>query len=300
MKRRCIVSSRNRIRRHLNSRSILSKAFILLCALGFYATSFSQGHKQIVVATGSPFELGLVDKLAEAFQVKYGVVVRCIKTPTGPGLDLGRHGLAHITIGHQKEATDKFAKEGNAAKRAALMHNYTVLVGPADDPAGISGLTDLEEAHRRISDIGAPYLSRGDGGGMNLLELEIWKELSIDPQDRNWYEVSHDFMLASLRHADKNKQYHMLDSSTWTLHKSEIKNLELLVKGPPNQYEICLVSPAKHPNLEYNAEGAAEFYDFLIGSEGQKIIAEFGTEQYGEPVYYPDVLKVPMAKEGKR
>jgi tungstate transport system substrate-binding protein len=100
-------------------------------------------------------------------------------------------------------------------------------------------------------------------------------------------------MLASLQHADKSGQYHMLDSSTWALHKSEIKGLKLLVKGPPNQYEMCLVSTKKHPNLKYNQDMAEKFYEFLISNEGQKIIADFGIEQYGEPVYYPNVIENP-------
>jgi tungstate transport system substrate-binding protein len=269
------------------------KALISVGLLGFYSIAFSQEYRQIVVATGSPFELGLVGALAEAFQAKHGGIVRCVKTPTGPGLDLGKNGLAHITMGHEKEATQEFVNEGNAARRVELMHNYTVVVGPADDPAKIAGLTNLKEVHRRIFFAKAPYLSRGDGGGMHMLELKTWEALSLDPRLENWYEVSKTFMLASLQHADKSGQYHMLDSSTWALHKSEIKGLKLLVKGPPNQYEMCLVSTKKHPNLKYNQDMAEKFYEFLISNEGQKIIADFGIEQYGEPVYYPNVIENP-------
>ena len=281
------------IRKGLFCHGAILKALIFAGLLGFCSGAFSQEYKQIVVATGSPFELGLVSVLAEAFQVKYGGVVRCVKTPTGPGLDLGRNGLAHITMGHEKEATQEFVNEGNAAKRVELMHNYTVVVGPVDDPAKIAGLTDLEEVHRRIFFAKAPYLSRGDGGGMHMLELKTWEALSLDPRFENWYEVSETFMLDSLRNADKSGQYHMLDSSTWTLHKSEMKGLKLLVKGPPNQYEMCLVSTKKHPNLKYNEDMAEKFYDFLISNDGQKIIADFGIEQYGEPVYYPNVIENP-------
>jgi tungstate transport system substrate-binding protein len=117
--------------------------------------------------------------------------------------------------------------------------------------------------------------------------------LNIHPKGENWYEVSNQFMLASLLHADKNHQYHMLDSSTWALHKSEIKDLKLLVKGPPNQYEMCRVNAAKHPNLKYNQDLAEKFFEFLVGNDGQKIIAEFGLRQYGEPIYYPAVIKKP-------
>jgi tungstate transport system substrate-binding protein len=267
-------------------------ALAIAVVLGWNASGFSQEYKQIVIATGSPFELGLVDEFAKAFQKKYGGVVRCIKTPTGPGLDLGRHGLTHITMGHEREATARFVREGYAARRIDLMHNYTIVVGPSKDPAQIAGLTDIKEVHRRIAQAKSPYLSRGDGGGMNILEIKTWKELNINPEGEKWYSVSKKFMLASLLDADKNGQYHMLDSSTWALHKAKTKDLKLLVKGPANEYEMCLVNPAKHPHLQYNQDLAEKFFDFLIGEEGQRIIADFGVEQYGEPIYYPAAVNV--------
>jgi tungstate transport system substrate-binding protein len=255
--------------------------------------AFAQPYKQIVLATGSPFELGLVDELARAFVKEHGGSVRCIKTPTGPGLDLGRNGLAHITMGHDRLATESFFNEGHAERRTDLMHNFTIVVGPLDDPAGINGLTDLKEVHKRIFFSRSKYLSRGDGGGMNLVELRIWEDLKLDPQGQAWYEVSNKFMLASLLDADKNGQYHMLDSSTWAIHKSKTSNLKNLVKGPPNEYEMCLVNPLKHPNLKYNQDLAAQFYEFAISKKGQKLIAQFGVNQYGEPLYYPTAIKEP-------
>lgn len=272
---------------------ILAYIFIIMAVAGFYTHGSCQEYKQIVIATGSPFELGLVDELAKAFQQKHGGVVRCIKTPTGPGLDLGRHGLTHITMGHEREATARFVREGYAAKRTDLMHNFTIVVGPPDDPAKITGLTDIKEVQKRIYQAKAPYLSRGDGGGMHILEIKTWKDLSLEPKGESWYQVSGKFMLASLLDADKNGQYHMLDSSTWVLHKAKTKNLKLLVKGPANEYEMCLVSVAKHPHLQYNQTLAEKFYGFLVDNEGQKIIADFGVKKYGEPIYYPTVIKNP-------
>jgi len=264
-----------------------STAFVLPLILGLYAFAFCQSYEQIVIATGSPFELGLIDALIQVFESTHGGVVRCVKTPTGPGLDLARHGLVHITIGHEKAATAKFFSEGHAAKRADLMHNYTIMVGPAADPAGIAGLSDLNEAHKRIYDAGVPYLSRGDGGGMHILEGKIWDALGLDPRKSGWYEVSRQFMLSSLLYADRQGRYHMLDSSTWTLHQSKAPNLKRLVQGPPNQYEICLVSAAKHPNLQYGQALAEKFYEFMTGENGRKVIAEFGISEYGEPIYFP-------------
>ena len=103
------------------------------------------------MATGSPFELGLIDALAKVFEKETGCIVRCIKTPTGPGLKLGRYGLTHITMGHHPAATKKFVQDGYAARRTDLMYNLTVIVGPKEDPAKIRGISDLLEAHKRIA-----------------------------------------------------------------------------------------------------------------------------------------------------
>jgi tungstate transport system substrate-binding protein len=128
---------------------------------GLLTPGYAQEYKQIVIATGSPFELGLIDELAKAFQKSHGGTVRCIKTPTGPGLELGRFGLTHITMGHEREATARFAADGFAARRTDLMHNFTVVVGPESDPAKVSGLNDLKEVHKRIFQAKSPYLSGG-------------------------------------------------------------------------------------------------------------------------------------------
>lgn len=280
-------AAQKQIRAAMPPRPLAMLAIFLFGLIGFGSNAGAEEFRQIVVATGSPQELGLVDALAAVFQKTHGGVVRCVKTPTGPGLDLGRHGLAHITIGHEKDATDTFAAEGYASRRADLMHNYTVIVGPPEDPAGIRGIDDLREAHRKIYQAEAAYLSRGDGGGMHILEMKMWKALGLDPGRRKGYEVSGRFMLASLLHADAQKQYHMLDSSTWTLNRSKTRNLALLVQGPPNRYEICLVSAQKHPHLNYNRDLAEAFFDFLTGAEGQRVIAGFGVREYDEPVYHP-------------
>jgi tungstate transport system substrate-binding protein len=295
------MKSKQRIRQIYKRKGVNKKnlGFLLIAFLLFSsfflvssatATAGAQ-FRQIVIATGSPFELGLVTELGKAFEKENECAVRYVKTPTGPGLDLGRNGLTHITMGHSRKHTAEFVKEGHAARRIDLMHNYTVIIGPASDPAKIAGLTDLKEAHKRISASNSKYLSRGDGGGMHMLELKIWKDMGFNPADKDWYEVSKAFMLQSMLNSDQNAQYHMLDSSTWAMHKSKCKNSILLVKGPPNEYEMCLVNPEKHPNLRYNQDLAEKFYDFAISARGQKMIADFGVEKYGEPLYYPDAIK---------
>jgi tungstate transport system substrate-binding protein len=46
------------------------------------------------------------------------------------------------------------------------------------------------------------------------------------------------------------------------------------------------VNPDKWPNV--NHEGALAFYKFMISPEIQKVIAEFGVEKYGQPLFFAD------------
>jgi tungstate transport system substrate-binding protein len=260
---------------------------ILVVGLLLSSLCLAGEYKQIVIATGSPFELGLVQALAKPFENETGYTIRVIKTPTEPGLELGKNGFTHITMGHARDATAQLVREGFALNHSDFMYNITYIVGSKDDPAGIGGMNDLTLAHKKVYEAQAKYLARGDGGGMDLLEKKIWSSLQLSPAGHPWYSVSRKFMLDSLIDADKNGQYHMLDSSTWVMHRSKVPNLKLMVVGPRNEYEICLINPEKLPNLKYNFDYAEKFYEFCLSDRGQRIIAEFGKDQYGESIYFP-------------
>jgi len=242
----------------------------------------------LMLATGTPYELGLIDTLSEPFEKEHNCVVETAKASTGQGLDLGREGKVDLILGHSKEALDTFMEEGYGKDRRAVMHNYFIIAGPKNDPACIRGISDLTEAHKRIADTDSLYLSRGDEGGVHKREKAIWGELGIDPSKEGWYLVSSDFMTDSLKMADRMRAYHMADSSTWTVMKGELSSLDLLVVGDPNRYEATAVNPEKHSNINYDL--AREFIGYITSPEGQRIIEDFGKDEYGEPLYHPDAM----------
>jgi len=111
----------------------------------------------LMLATGTPYELGLIDALSEPFEEKYNCIVETTKASTGQGLDLGREGRVDLVLGHSKEALDVFMKEGYGKDRRAVMHNYLIIAGPKNDPARIRGMSNLTEAHKRIADTDSLY-----------------------------------------------------------------------------------------------------------------------------------------------
>jgi len=56
-----------------------------------------------------------------------------------------------------------------------------------------------------------------------------------------------------------------------------------------NPYHIMLVAPAKYPFV--NNSLARKFSDLLTSERGQKMIAEYGVEKYGQPLFYPAAVR---------
>jgi len=134
-----------------------------------------------------------------------------------------------------------------------------------------------------IAKAGVTFLSRGDNSGTHKREVTIWKRAGVVPSG-DWYVVTEDFMLATLRKANERKAYFMTDSSTWVSAHAELDNLDVLFRGDPvlvNVYH-ALCQP------EGATEGqphASKFVDFLSSDEAQAIVRNYGKDRYGEPMY---------------
>lgn len=58
-----------------------------------------------------------------------------------------------------------------------------------------------------------------------------------------------------------------------------------------NLYHVITVNPALFPEGQINVEGGRAFAQFLLSPEAQRVIAEFGREQFGQPLFVPDAGK---------
>ena len=97
----------------------------------------------------------------------------------------------------------------------------------------------------------------------------------------------------TLKISDEKQGYTLTDRGTWLAQKDNFSLVEL-VQGDKvlfNPYGVIAVNPEKHPDLKINYEGAMEFVNWITGEEGQKIIKEFGVDKFGQPLFYPDVIK---------
>lgn len=246
-------------------------------------TVYGSGQHGFSLATGSPGELDLLKTLAEAFARQADARMVWIKAGSGQSLNLLRDRKVDMVMVHAPAQVDKAIADGWAAKKTLIGSNEFCLVGPAADPAGIGAARSAAEAYRKVAAAGGPFVSRGDNSGTHQKEMQIWKAAGVEPQGP-WYIVTKDFMTASLKRANAERAYFMSDSSTWIMEKGVAPDLTILFRGDRvlvNTYH-AIVAP---PGATAGRDTAERFIDFVASPEGQRIIAEYGRERFGEGLY---------------
>ena len=242
-----------------------------------------------LATTTSTENSGLLGALLPAFEKKLGAPVRVIAVGTGQALKLGERGDVDVVLVHAREDEDRFVSAGFGVNRRDVMYNDFILVGPAEDPAGIRGMTNVGEALKKIHDRGATFVSRGDESGTHIMERRLWKEEHIAPglPDGKRYLAAGQGMGAVLTMSGALGAYTLTDRGTFVAYKSRI-GLDILVSGDPrlaNPYGIIAVNPKRHPDI--NFEGAMALVEWMTSAEGLKLIASFKVN--GEQLFFPGV-----------
>lgn len=245
----------------------------------------------ILATTTSTQDSGLLDVLIPMFQEQTGYTVQTIAVGSGEAMTMGEEGNADVLLVHAPASEATFMEGGFGTDRFLVMHNDFIIVGPASDPAGIKGMSSATDAFKAISDADATFITRGDDSGTHKKELALWKAAAVDPAGQAWYTETGQGMGASMTVASEMEAYILTDRATYLANKENYQ-LEILVEGDTsllNVYHVITINQTKWPKVNY--EGALAFANFMIDPETQKVIGEFGTDKFGQPLFFPDADK---------
>ena len=263
---------------------------LALAAAGFIAVGpLAATEKFIVVqSTTSIQNSGLYDHILPLFRQKTGIEVRVVAVGTGQAIRNAANGDGDVLLVHSKPSEEEFVAEGNGIARFDVMYNDFVIVGPAEDPAGVAGSNDVVAALSRIARAEAPFASRGDDSGTHKAELALWAEAGMDvaAASGGWYRETGSGMGATLNMGAGMGAYVLADRATWTSFGNKSGH-RVLVEGDPrllNQYGIVLVNPEKHPNVRAGLGG--QFLDWMLSREGQAAIASYRVD--GKQLFFPN------------
>ncbi|MBI5740405.1 MAG: substrate-binding domain-containing protein [Nitrospirae bacterium] len=141
----------------------------------------------ICASTTSTQNSGLFEHILPAFEKKTGIRIKVVAVGTGAALEIGKRGDADVVFVHAKDDELKMVDEGWFTDRHDVMYNDFVIVGPAEDAAGIKGMKDTVAALKKVAGAKAVFVSRGDDSGTHKKELSMWKKAQIAPKGQQWY-----------------------------------------------------------------------------------------------------------------
>ncbi len=247
--------------------------------------------------TTSTADSGLLSAILPDFENKFNCKVDVVAVGTGQAIAIGQKGDADVLLVHDRPAEDKFVADRNARERFDVMYNDFIIVGPKSDPAKIAGMQRAQDAFRAIKDTQSTFASRGDKSGTNAKEQSVWATLGITPtKELVWYNSLGQGMGDTLVFANEKPAYTLSDRATWLAMRARLPNLMIIVGGNTiaenpdkllyNPYSVMAVNPDKFPGVNY--EMAMNFVKWITSPETQKMIGNFGVEQYGAPLFYPN------------
>jgi tungstate transport system substrate-binding protein len=269
--------------------AFLTVLFSLAACGSGQAAAPSDERSLILATTTSTQDSGLLDELLPAFTDDTGWQVKPLAVGSGQAIELGRRGEADVLLVHSPEAEEEFVAEGDTGARRLVMHNDFVIVGPADDPAKIKGAPSAD-ALRRIATAQAGFVSRGDDSGTHAREKKLWEATKTVPSGQ-WYHSSGQGMGATLRVASETSAYTLTDRATYLSQKENL-SLEVLSEGDKDLLNIYhVVEMTTRAGDKVQPDAAKAFADWMVGERAQKMIGEFGAEEFGRPLFVPDAGK---------
>ena len=273
-----------------NKSSFLT-AFTLCASMVLTIPGHAEEKSIIVQSTTSTQNSGLFDYILPMFEKTAGIKVNVVAVGTGQAIKNARNCDGDVLFVHAKPAEEKFVSEGYGVKRFDVMYNDFVIVGPAADPAGISGRNDAAASLKAIAEAKSLFASRGDDSGTHKKELSLWKQAGVDVKaaSGSWYRETGSGMGATLNASVGLGAYTITDRATWIAFKNR-GEFKIAVEGDKamfNQYGIIQVNPVKCPNVKANA--AKSFVDWIVTSQGQGAIAAY--QLGGQQLFFANAAK---------
>ena len=267
--------------------ALLALTALLATLLATSACFQSPERSLVLTTTTSTYDSGLLDHIIPPFEDEHNAHVRVISVGTGQALAIAARGDADVVLVHAPSLELQFVEEGNGIERTYVMYNDFVVLGPPDDPARVSGLSDGPEVFRRIAETGSRFASRGDESGTHVKEKEMWSEAGVESvESQDWYLSLGQGMGGTLTTANELGSYTLTDRGTFLARKE--LDLIIVAEGDErlfNPYHVIMVNPDKY--IQVQSELAQAFIDFLVSTETQERIAEFRREEFDLSLFNP-------------
>lgn len=277
---------------------------IVIAGTLVYFNYFSK-RRLFISTTTSLDDTELLKAIEADYEASHPVDINIVAVGTGIAIHNAKNGDADIVLVHAPSVEKTFLEDRYGLNRKIIAYNFFTIVGPADDPAQISGKTATEALFnilsygQNIPDQSGQtqiWVSRGDNSGTNSKEKSLWTvagynytEISKEP----WFAVTSQGMGPTLTIADQKNAYTLADIGTYLkFHEDGSIELEALIleeRSLLNVYSVMAVNPTVPANQsiyqQINFNDAMDFIKYLISPATQQMITNFGKDTYEQSLF---------------
>jgi tungstate transport system substrate-binding protein len=272
------------------------------------AATESSANTLVIATTTSLYDTGLLDYLQPMFEKQYNVTLKITSQGTGKAIELAKNGDADVLLVHSPTQELAFMKDGYGLNRRSFASNSFVIIGPAEDPAGIMNMTPeaalttlyLQGTNKTAK---VAFVSRGDNSGTHSAEKAVWSKAGYNyttqiQKSGDWYVEAGKGMGDTLQMANEKGAYTLTDEGTYLAYKKDLTLVPVVSQGKSllNIYSVMTVYNANQPVGKIQM--ANNFVNFLIDPATQTAIGSFGVDKYGKALFIPMSVSVPDTTEG--
>jgi tungstate transport system substrate-binding protein len=271
-------------------------ALILVAVLGitlgvhWHTFHVRRMHTVRCAVIGGMTMTGLWPEISRMFEAQTGYHIEVVATGERPLLDQAiRAGKVDLLTMHSGDITTDVVADGIAINMRPWTRNELVVVGPADDPAGIRGLTNGAQALRKIAEAKAKFVDF-QGIGSREVTHTLWRLAGVEPKG-DWF-IRDDTTLSKwnvLQFCRSNHAYVVVGYIPAMTGKMANEGMEILVQNDPvmrRPYIVMEANPKKFPHV--NHAGAQALSDFLLSPKVQNFLVAFGRDPTANhPLFYP-------------
>lgn len=262
--------------------------------LTFTSTSVILGEtapKPVRVAViGGMTMTPLWKEIQKKFEAGTQIPIEVIVTGEKPALAKAmREGKVDFLTMHSSDTTSNLVADGWARDLRPWAKNDLVIVGPADDPAGISGLRDGVAAVRKIAGTQSNWLDFLSNGPRETAHT-LFSKAGM-PMIGPWVlKYEHRGTKSILHYVADRNAYMIVGRMPILFNKMDPDpRIKIMVQGDPNMrrpYMAMVANPDRFPSA--NFEGATKLSDFLLSDKIQNFLASYdGGIGDGVPIFIP-------------
>ena len=234
-----------------------------------------------MATTTSVESSGLLAAILPEYERHAHVRVEVLAVGSGQALNLLARGDAAVGLTHDPQAEASAVAAGTIALYRKIMFNDFIVVGPPEDPAGVSRAADAADAFARIASGGALFVSRGDASGTFSREQDLWTLAQRRPAAGDLIETGQG-MGGTLRVAAERGGYTLADRATFEQFRPGLRLARLHEGGPEllNTYAIYVRAAATGAERE----AATALADWFADAAGRQLVSRFTVD--GRAVFH--------------